>query len=102
MDTTAADAVAPPEWPASRGAFTESLHVLVDRKTREYVMGVAANEAARRGYKFLRQGEVIRDLLSATIVRTFNEDPEAYAEVVRRGRQVLAESADTGAAGRPA
>lgn len=94
MTHTATD-VAPPEWPAARGAYTEHLSLLVDVQTKHYILGIAEREARRRGYNYLRQGEVIRDLLSAAIVKTYNDDPEYYADAVRRGRAIAAVPADS-------
>jgi|SRR6187402_2647449 len=94
MTTDAATTVAPPQPPAERGAaLTEQLHVLVDIETRQYVMGVAAQVAARRGYKYLRQSEVIRDLMYSALARAYQDDPVAFAEAVLKGREVLAEIA---------
>jgi hypothetical protein len=101
MTTTHATAVAPPKLPAARGAFTEQLHVMVDQQTREYVLGVADAVAREAGYKFLRQGEIIRELLAEAIAARYERDPEAYEAAVRAGRLVAAVPAD-GAAPRRA
>lgn len=92
MTTDKATTVAPPQLPAApRTALTEQLHVLVDVPTREYVLGAAAETAEQAGYKFIRQGETVRELLLAEIVRIHHDDPEAYARRVARGRAILAE-----------
>jgi hypothetical protein len=99
--TNATDVVAPPRTPAARGAYTEQLHVLVDMPTREFVLGVASETAREAGYKFLRQGETVRDLLAEAIAARYEADPDAYARAVLRGREILAVPVD-GAAPRPA
>lgn len=93
MTTNATTDVAPPKTPAGRGAYTEQLHVLVDMQMKEYVMGLAGQIAEAAGYKFIRQGEAIRELLAAEVGRRYDADPEAYADLVRKGRRILAESA---------
>jgi hypothetical protein len=87
-------AVAPPKAPAARGAYTEQLHVLVDVPTRELILGLADEAAREAGYKFLRQGEAVRDLLAEAIAARYAADPEAYARQVLRGREILAEPTD--------
>jgi hypothetical protein len=86
--------VAPPRPSAARGAYTEQLHVLVDVPTREYVLGLADQAARDAGYKFLRQGETIRELLAEAIIARHERDPAGYAEAVVRGREILAVPAD--------
>lgn len=99
--TTNATAVAPPKTSAARGAYTEQLHVLVDVPTRHYVLGLADEIAREAGYKFLRQGEVVRELLAEALAARYEADPEAYANYVIRGREIAAEPTD-GAAPRRA
>lgn len=86
--TKTATEVAPPRSPAARGAYTEQLHVLVDPQTRHYVLGVADKVAREAGYKLLRQGEVIRELLAEAIAARYETDAKAYDEAVRRGRVI--------------
>lgn len=91
MAKSTATTVAPPEAPTSRGAYTEQLHVMVDVPTREYVIGAAATAARERGYKFLRQSEIIRDLIYRGLAAAYEDDQKAYAEAVILGRQLSAE-----------
>lgn len=86
-----ATTVAPPQVPAVRIPLTKQLHVLVDVPTYEYVIGRADEQACDRGYKTIRQGEVVRELLIASIARAAEADPDEYERLVLRGRQVLAE-----------
>jgi len=99
--TNATEAVAPPRTPAARGAFTEHVSLLVDVPTKEFILGVASEVATAAGYKFLRQGETVRDLLAEAIAARYAADPEMYARQVLRGRGILAVPTD-GAAPRPA
>jgi len=94
MTKLLSEAVAPPKTSAERGTYTEQLHVLVDEPTRHYVLGLADEIARAAGYKFLRQGEAVRALLSDALVARYESDPEAYARLVLRGREIAAESAD--------
>jgi hypothetical protein len=94
MTTPLTEAVAPPKTSAERGTYTEQLHVLVDEPTRHYVLGLADSVAREAGYRFLRQGEAVRSLLSEALVARYEADPEAYARLVLRGRQIAAETAD--------
>ena len=87
--------VAPPRTSAERGTYTEQWHVLVDEPTRHYVLGLADEVARAAGYKYLRQGESIRSLLADALVARYEADPEAYARLVLRGREIAAESADS-------
>ena len=90
MTTTekATTTVAPPSLPAARSALTEQLHVLVDAQTREYIMGRAATAAEAAGYKFIRQGETIRELLLLAITQAAEADPVAYERLVDYERAV--------------
>lgn len=101
MTKTVTEAVAPPKTSAARGAYTEQLHVLVDVQTREFVLGVADQVAREAGYRFLRQGEIVRELLAEAIAARYDADPKAYTEAVLRGREIAADPAD-GAAPRRA
>jgi hypothetical protein len=86
--------VAPPRPSAARGAYTQHLSLLVDVPTREYILGLADAAAKEAGYKFLRQGEIIRELLAEAIIARHERDPAGYAGAVVRGREILAEPTD--------
>lgn len=90
-----AEAVAPPKTSAERGTYTEQLHVLVDESTRQYVLGLADEIAREAGYRFLRQGEAVRTLLAEALVARYERNREAYERMVRRGREIAAESVDS-------
>lgn len=89
--------VAPPRTSAARGTFTEQIHVLVDPDTRAYLMGLAGETAREAGYRFVRQGETIRDVLAEAILRRYEADPAAYERLVVAGRKMLAEPVEGGA-----
>lgn len=101
MTTTATPAVAPPKTSAERGTYTQHLSLLVDEPTKEFILGTAEVVAREAGYKFLRQGEVIRELLAEAIIARYEKDPAGYAAAVLRGREIAADPAD-GAAPRRA
>jgi hypothetical protein len=86
--------VAPPRPPAARGAFTEHLSLLVDEATREYILGDAERVAREAGYKYIRQGEIVRELIAEAITARYEKDPTAYEQMVRRGREVKAVPAE--------
>ena len=88
--TTNATAVAPPRSPAARSAYTKQLHVMVDAQTREYVLGEADRVAREAGYQYLRQGEIVRELLAEAIAARYEADPAAYEKLVREGRVIAA------------
>lgn len=92
--TDLATPVAAPQTSAAR-RFSEQVHALVDTQTREYLLGVAALNAEQGNYSRPREGEVVRDLLDEAITREFKRDPRSYELAVRRGRQVLAERAES-------
>jgi hypothetical protein len=94
MTTTATTAVAPPKTSAERGTYTKQLHVLVDEQTRDYVLGLADKVAREAGYKFLRQGEIVRELLAEAIAARYVDDPDSYVKHVLRGREIDAVPAD--------
>jgi hypothetical protein len=82
------NATAAPSRTAAR-RYSEQLHVLVDERTRAYVLGLAALDAADCGYETLKQGEQIRDLLDEAILRRYKSDPKAYAEAVAAGEREM-------------
>jgi hypothetical protein len=90
--TTQHATVAPPTTTAAR-RYSEQIHALVDRQTREYTLGLAILAAEVGGYSRPKEGEQIRDLLDAAIARAYKADPVAYEAAVRRGRRELAERA---------
>lgn len=84
--------VAPPMTTAAR-RYSEQIHALVDRQTREYLIGLAQILAVEGGYDRPKEGEVIRTLLDEAIGRRYAKDGHGYANVVRVGRQELDERA---------
>lgn len=80
--------VAPPSTTAAR-RYSEQIHALVDRQTRELMIGMAVNAAEAGGYARPREGEVIRELLDDAIQRLYKRDPAAYEQAVRAGRREL-------------
>lgn len=72
--------------------YSESLSVLVDRPTREIILGMALRSAELTGAERPKEGEEIRALLRAAI-----EDIEKhfskrlFAEIRSRGAKALAE-----------
>lgn len=82
--------VAPPTSTAAR-RYSEQIHALVDRQTREYLIGQARLEAEAGGYNTPREGAVIRDLIDDSIARIYRRDVDAYERAVQRGRQELAQ-----------
>jgi hypothetical protein len=89
MTTTEAVA-APPDNAAAR-RYSEQLHTLVDRETRAYILGRAAEAADAGGYARPKEGEVTRALLDEAIAAQARQNPTAYTKALRRGRKVLAE-----------
>jgi thymidylate synthase ThyX len=86
--------VAPPTSAARR--YSESLSLLVDRQTRELLLGLAVLAARQGGYARPKEGEAIRELLDESIARLYERDSKLYEAAVRAGRQELAERyADT-------
>lgn len=77
---------------AARPRYSESLHVLVDRPTREIILGLAINAAEQAGTDRPKEGEAIRDLLTNAL-----DDIEkamskrAFAELRARGAAALAD-----------
>ena len=92
--TDLATPVAAPQTSAAR-RFSQQVHALVDTQTREYLLGMAVLNAEQGNYTRPREGEVVRDLLDEAITREFKRDPRAYEHAVRRGRQLLAERAES-------
>lgn len=80
--------VAPPATTAAR-RYSEQIHALVDRQTREYLIGLAGILAAEGGYDRPKEGEVIRTLLDEAIGKRYAKDTAAYEQVVRIGRLEL-------------
>lgn len=91
MDILSDSFVAPPRSPGGRGSFKSQLHVLVDEDTRAYIVGLGALVAREAGYTYVRQGEVIRDLLAEVLNARYEANPTDYRRAVTIGRQVLAE-----------
>lgn len=87
--TDLATTVAPPQQSAAR-RFSQQVHVLVDVQTREFLLGLAIENA---GDTRPREGETVRDLLDDAIARLWKRDPKGYERAVRRGRAELAERA---------
>jgi hypothetical protein len=81
--------VSPPSLTTAR-RFSEQIHALVDRQTRELVLGLAVLDAKAGGYSRPREGEQVRNLLDDAIGRLFKRDPALYGEAVRAGRAELA------------
>jgi hypothetical protein len=82
--------VAPPQQSAAR-RFTESLHVLVDPQTREFLIGSAVLAAELVGATGRpKEGAAIRELLDDAISRVYRRDKAAYEAAVTRGREELA------------
>lgn len=80
--------VSPPSTTAAR-RYSEQLHTLTDRQTREYVLGLAILEAEAGGYSRPREGEATRGLLDHAIGLAYRRDPEAYNRAVLAGRAEL-------------
>lgn len=84
-DTTAARPA-----PAARARFSEQVHVLVDADTRAYTLGLAALAAIEGGYTRLKEGEAVRDLISAAMIKHYEDDPKGYGSVILAGRAEIA------------
>lgn len=89
--------VSPPSTTAAR-RYSEQIHALVDRQTRELIIGLAVLDAEAGDYARPREGETIRNLLDEAISRLFRRDAEHYARAVRAGRRELARRAAEAAA----
>lgn len=87
---TDATAVTPPSSTAAR-RYSEQIHALVDRQTREFLMGLAVLDAEAGGYSLPRQGEAIRTLLDDAIARFYRDNRHTYEAAVQRGRRELAD-----------
>jgi hypothetical protein len=88
MTTQNSAAVAAPTTTAAR-RYSEQIHALVDRQTREYLIGLAGILAAEGGYDRPKEGEVIRTLLDEAIAKRYARDTAGYEHVVRAGRLEL-------------
>lgn len=95
--TDLATPVAAPQTSAAR-RFSQQVHALVDVQTREYLLGVAIENAEQGDYSRPREGEVVRDLLDDAITRAFRRDPRAYEVAVRKGRAELARRSEAATA----
>lgn len=82
--------VTPPTSTAAR-RYSEQIHALVDRQTRELLIGLATLEAEQSGYARAREGETIRTLLDEAITRLYRRDVATYEAAVVRGRRELKE-----------
>jgi hypothetical protein len=80
--------VTPPTNTAAR-RYSEQIHALVDRQTRELILGLALLDAESGGYARPREGETIRTLLDDAIARLYRRDGDAYGAAVIRGRREL-------------
>jgi hypothetical protein len=87
--TTPNATVAPPVTTAAR-RYSEQIHVLTDRQTHEYVLGLAVLAAEIGNYSRPKLGEQVRDLLDDAIARAYKRDPELYRRAVQAGRGELA------------
>ena len=94
MTTQNITTVAPPTTTAAR-RYSEQIHALVDRQTREYLIGSALILAEEGGYDRPKEGEVIRTLLDEAIGRRYTKDSAAYEHVVRVGRAELERRAES-------
>jgi hypothetical protein len=90
---TATDATTAPRRTGPRRRYSEQLHTLVDLQTRAYILGLASLAADAGGYATPREAEETRDLLDVAIAARYQEDPQAYARAVERGRATMAERA---------
>jgi hypothetical protein len=88
MTTQNTATVAPPMTTAAR-RYSEQIHALVDRQTREYLIGLAGILAEEGGYDRPKEGEVIRTLLDEAIGKRYIRDTAGYEHVVRVGRAEL-------------
>ena len=69
--------------------YSEQIHVLVDPRMREYVLGRALVEARQGGYTRPKEGETTRELINEAIRARYDEDPEGYAAAVLAGRHEM-------------
>lgn len=100
--TTQNATVAPPTLTQAARRYSEQIHALVDRPTREYTLGLAILAARADGYTRPKEGEAIRELLAGAIGAAYRKDPDAYEAAVLAGRAELEaraaeRSADTAA-----
>jgi hypothetical protein len=93
MTTQNSATVAPPTTTAAR-RYSEQIHALVDRQTREYLIGLAVVQAEEGGYDTPKEGEVIRTLLDEAIGKRYGRDTGGYELVIRAGRAELARRAE--------
>lgn len=76
---------------AARPRYSESLHVLVDRPTREIILGLALNAAEQAGTDRPKEGEAIRRMLVNAIDDIEHAmSKRAFSELRARGAAALA------------
>lgn len=85
---TDATVVVPPLNTAAR-RYSEQVHFLADRQTREFLLGLAVLDAAAGGYARPREGETVRALLDEAIARFYRKDAKTYEAAVQAGRKEL-------------
>jgi hypothetical protein len=90
MTTPNTATVAPPQVTAAR-RYSEQITSLLDRATKEYLVGLAALDAEAHGYDRPKEGEQVRTLLDEAIGARYKRDPKGYEHAVRRGRQEMSE-----------
>lgn len=84
------DATAPRATAARRPPLNHQLHVLVDEQVKEFVLGLAVEEARLGGFATLREAAGIRDLLDEAIAARYAADRKLYNRTVIAGRAALA------------
>lgn len=87
--TTQRATVAPPAVSAPR-RYTEQIHALTDRQTKEYILGLAVIAADLDGRARPKEGESVRTLLDEAIAARYAADRPLYERAVRAGREELA------------
>lgn len=83
------DATVSPPSPTAARRYSEQVHFLSDRQTRELLLGLAVLEAEAGGYSRPREGEVVRSLLDQAIGQLYADDPKRYRAAVKAGRREL-------------
>jgi hypothetical protein len=75
---------------ANRPRYSESTHVLLTRRTRAVILGMAMARAAAAGVERAREGELIRELLDNALDDMEREmSKRAYAEALAVGEAEL-------------
>lgn len=74
--------------PATR-RYSEHIHALLDRPTREALLGMAILDARGLGYTLPREGEMIRRLIDMALLMLKASDSVEYARAVEAGRVEL-------------